>query len=449
MTDSIVTSNTDSSRKKEYLVKHPEFKVEGVSKKYRWYVFTILCLLYLFDYADRLILSSVQELIKAEWELSDTELGSLSTVVWVTVGFLALPASFCIDRWSRRKSISIMALVWSLACMGCRFVTGFGQLFVLRGILGAGEAGYSAGGLPLFSAYFSREQRSKIIGYFGAFAAIGAATGVFVGGFVAAKWGWRAAFGVISIPGIVLAVLAWFIKDYETVPLDTNASNPVTIVLDTISRIIRIPSFIFATLGAMFHDIAYAGLMIWMVSFISRSRVDLTNEAASTLAGAIMLMALIGAPLGGLIADKWYQITPRGRNYTAALSNLLMSVMIIVFCQSSHLDSLVAFIAIGMVMGISVTLYIAADGSINQDIVHQGYRSVVWGMRMFFCMALGGAVGIFMTGLLSDLLESLQTSMMIMSIFGFLGAASYLIGARFYEQDLAKVKIIDLTEEIP
>jgi MFS family permease len=446
MAADFTTDAIKSTPTKDYLIREPEFQIKGVSRAYRWYVFAILCLLYLFDYADRLVLSSVMELIKEEWSLTDTQLSELSTVIWLTVGFLALPVSFLIDRWSRRKSIAIMAMVWSLATLACRFVTGFGQLLFLRGVLGVGEAGYSAGAYPLLSAYFSREHRAKVFGFFSAFTAIGAATGVLVGGHIGYTYGWRWAFGLVAIPGVFLAVLAWFIRDYKTVPLDAGASGLTRLVGRTVFDILKIPSFIYASLGTMCHDIAFAGLMMWLVSFLIRFR-GLEGKQASTLSGVIMMMALIGSPLGGLLADYLYKKTPRGRNYTAALSNALMACMIILFCLIAENAGTGVFMAVGIIMGISVTLYIAADASINQDIVHQGYRSVVWGMRMFITMALGGAVGILLTGVLSDYFESLKISLMVIALFGFLGAIFYLIGARHYEADLARVKVMKLEAE--
>ena len=446
MSTAIKRKASEKGSGETYLIKEPEFKVEGVGAAYRWYVFSILSLLYLFDYADRLVLSSVQEIIKVEWSLTDTQVSALSSVVVLTVGLLALPVSFFVDRWSRRKSIAIMAMAWSLATLAVRFAGSFRQLLFFRGMLGVGEAGYSAGSFPLLSAYFSREQRAKIFGFFSAFTAIGAAVGVVVGGQVGYTWGWRWAFGVVAVPGVILAILAWFIKDYKTVEVDQNTKGVGKLVFGTIGKIIRIPSFIFASLGTMCHDIAFYGLMMWLTSFLIRFRAMEGKEASST-AGIIMIMALVGAPLGGIITGWLYKKTPRGRNYMAAFSNALMAVMILTFCLLSDIPNTTLFIVVGIIMGISVTLYIAPDASINQDIVHQGYRSVVWGMRIFITMAIGGAMGILLTGILSDAFESLKVSIMIMSLFGFLGAVFYLIGSRFYEADLAKVKIMHLEEE--
>jgi MFS family permease len=447
MSNVSATAKTPATDKDNYLLSEPEFKVEGVSNRYRWYVFTVLFMLMVFDYADRLVLSSVQELIKAEWSLTDAQLGMFSTIIWITVGFLALPASILVDRWSRRKSIAIMAGIWSLACMGSRFATGFGQLLTLRGILGAGEAGYSSGAYPLLSAYFAREQRARILGLFNTSIPIGGGLGMMLGGVIAAQWGWRAAFGAVAIPGLIFAVLAWFIKDYKNIPLETSDESALKSSLNQMWRIMKIPTFAFNTIGSMCHDIAFTGLMVWNVSFLSRTRPDMTNKSAAMMAGLIMFMSLIGAPLGGFIADRLYKKTPKGRNITAAISCFLMGVMILIYCQAVELAGQGAFTVIGLLTGISITLYMAADNAINQDIVDQRHRGIVWGLRMFFTMALGGGIGILLTGVLSDTLHSLKLSIMVIGSFGFLAAISYLIGGRYYERDLANVAVLDLSVE--
>ncbi|RPI93737.1 MAG: MFS transporter, partial [Spirochaetales bacterium] len=113
-----------------------------VSKGYAYYVFVLLFILYMLDFTDRYVIASLFPHIKADWGLSDTECALLmSTVTWAVM-VLTLPISVLVDRWSRKKSIGIMAVLWSLACAACAFTKNFGQLFVARTALGVGEAGY-------------------------------------------------------------------------------------------------------------------------------------------------------------------------------------------------------------------------------------------------------------------------------------------------------------------
>ena len=92
-----------------------------VSKRYAWFVFAMTFALMLFDYIDRQIVVSMFPHLKAEWDLSDKQLGALVSVVSITVALGAVPLSLIADRWSRVKSIFLMATVWSIATISCAF----------------------------------------------------------------------------------------------------------------------------------------------------------------------------------------------------------------------------------------------------------------------------------------------------------------------------------------
>ncbi len=191
-----------------------------ISKGNSLYIFSLLFLLYMFDYIDRMVVVSLFPYLKADWGLSDTQCGLMVSVVyWSIVGF-SFPAAVIVDRWSRKKSIGIMALIWGIATVSCAFTRNFGQLFVARTIVGIGEAGYAPGGTALLAAIFPERMRSMVVGLWTAALPIGSAIGIMAGAYIAARYGWRHAFGIVAIPGIIIAVLIFFIKDYKTVALE-------------------------------------------------------------------------------------------------------------------------------------------------------------------------------------------------------------------------------------
>ena len=117
-----------------------------LSKGYSYYVFALLFLLYMFDYIDRLVVVSLFPFLKRDWGLTDTQCGLLvSAVSWAILVF-SFPVSLLIDRWSRKKCIGVMAVLWSLATAACAFAKNFPQLFLSRTAIGIGEAGYAPGG---------------------------------------------------------------------------------------------------------------------------------------------------------------------------------------------------------------------------------------------------------------------------------------------------------------
>ena len=172
-----------------------------------WFAFAMTLGLMMVDYIDRQVIVSLFPYLKADWGLSDKQLGALVSVVSVTVALGALPVALFADRASRVKSIVVMATIWSLATISCMFTRNYGQLLAARAVVGLGEAGYGSVGAALIASHFPSRMRGALLAGFFAAASVGSVLGVMLGGLIAARWGWQAAFGVVGIPGLVLALL--------------------------------------------------------------------------------------------------------------------------------------------------------------------------------------------------------------------------------------------------
>ena len=184
-----------------------------------WFAFAMTIALMVVDYLDRQVIVSLFPHIKAAWGLSDKQLGALVSIVSVTVAFGALPIALLADRWSRVRSIAAMATVWSLATISCLFTRNYGQLIAARAMVGVGEAGYGSVGAALIASLFPARLRAGLLAAFFAAASVGSVLGVMLGGLIAARWGWQAAFGVVGLPGLLLALLYLKVRDYHTVAL--------------------------------------------------------------------------------------------------------------------------------------------------------------------------------------------------------------------------------------
>src|SRR3954454_21841603 len=114
-----------------------------------WFAFAMTLALMIFDYVDRQVIVSLFPYLKAEWSLSDKQLGALVSVVSVTVALAALPVALFADRASRVKSIVVMATLWSLSTISCMWAKSYGQLLAARAMVGLGEAGYGSVGAAL------------------------------------------------------------------------------------------------------------------------------------------------------------------------------------------------------------------------------------------------------------------------------------------------------------
>ena len=130
-----------------------------------------------------------------------------------------LPVALFADRTSRVKSIVVMASLWSLATISCMFTRSYGQLLAARAMIGLGEAGYGSAGAALIASHFPARMRGALMACFFAAASVGSVLGVMLGGVIAARWGWKAAFGVVGFPGLLLALLYLKVRDYRTVEL--------------------------------------------------------------------------------------------------------------------------------------------------------------------------------------------------------------------------------------
>ncbi len=128
-----------------------------------WFACAMTLALMVFDYVDRQIIVSLFPFIKAEWDLSDKQLGALVSVVSITVALGALPVALDADRASRVKSIVVMATLWSLATISCMWARGYSTLLSLRAVVGLGEAGYGSVGAALIASHFPARMRGALL----------------------------------------------------------------------------------------------------------------------------------------------------------------------------------------------------------------------------------------------------------------------------------------------
>ena len=190
-----------------------------LSKGYTNYIFILLFLLYFFDYVDRLVVTSLFPFIKADWGITDAQCGMLVSAVYWSIVIFTFPVSILVDRWSRKKSIGLIAIIWSLATAACAMTRNFSQLRAARMLIGIGEAGYAPGGTAMIAGLYPEEKRSRMMGIWNMSIPLGSAVGIALGGIIATHWGWRHAFGLVALPGLIVAILFFFVKDYKTVEL--------------------------------------------------------------------------------------------------------------------------------------------------------------------------------------------------------------------------------------
>ena len=307
-----------------------------------YYVFTLLFLLYFFDYVDRMIVTSLFPYIREEWGLTDTELGLLVSVLYWSIVAFVFPVSILVDRWSRKKTVAIMALIWSVATALCAFAKSFPHLVLARSGIGIGEAGYAPAGTAMLSGLFPPEKRSRMMGLWNMSIPLGVAVGTGLGGFVAEHWGWRHAFGLVAIPGAITAILFLFVKDYKTVELvktvEKSGSDDKKVrmsKMDIIREFIHTPSLILTDIGFIGCIFVNNAIIVWLPTYFHRmTGAPMTEAGLKT--GMLMLLAIVGLPLGGWLADMWFKKNVSSRMLFPAVTIGLNAVVI--FIAFSLLD---------------------------------------------------------------------------------------------------------------
>ena len=400
-----------------------------------WYILIVCSLLYMVNYVDRQVLSITVVHIQAELGLSDTLIGIIQTVFFMSMALFAFPAAYLADRWSRSKSVAIMAVLWSIFT----YITGLGRSFLgvllPRALVGVGEAGFTSGGIPLIAAAFPKESRGRAMGIFNMAIPIGSAAGMLLGGIIAKNWGWRSAFFIFAAPGVILGLAALFMKDFSK-PVDHAKPGEKASFFNAAVSLFRIPTLRWLYLGFAMQNITLFSFLTWTPAFIMRTRNVGSTEAGLTV-GIIALMAVFGSILGGTAADAWQKRNKRGRMLTAAMGLLAASALLV---ASVLLDLSGIGFFFGLIYGVASVTPLPAVTAVTQDVAPPHLKSVSWGMNAFCCYILGGAWAPMIVGGISDYLGGgaygLKVGLLISTLGGFLGAGFYWLSSKSYHRDL-------------
>src|SRR4029077_1376826 len=292
-------------------------------RRYAWSVFAIIFALMIVDYVDRQVVVSMFPHLKAQWDLSDRELGALVSIVSITVALGAVPLSFLADRWSRVKSIFLMAMVWSLATIGAAFAGTYAQLMGARSVVGLGEAAYGTVGMALLASLFPTRMRSTVLGAFLAAGMFGSVLGVMLGGFIAERWGWQAGFGAVGVPGLFLAlVFLMVVRDYKTVALPSaggSNAKPRMTARAVIAELLRPRTALITCIGAGLNLLVVSTMYSWLPSYFNRF-YGLAPDQAGLKTAIVVLVGGVGALLWSTVADRLNARLPRARLIVPAIA---------------------------------------------------------------------------------------------------------------------------------
>lgn len=281
---------------------------------YAWLVFALSFGLLISDYMARQVLNAVFPLLKAEWSLSDAQLGLLSGIVAIMVGLLTFPLSLAADRWGRVRSLTVMAILWSAATLFCATAQSYPAMLIGRALVGIGEAAYGSVGIAVVISVFPARLRATLSAAFMAGGSFGQILGVAVGGLIAASHGWRIAFAVIGVAGLVLGLIYPIIVKERRIKMlacdaQHDGANAALLPLRALvgNRTIRL---VYIASGLQLF--AAGALPAWLPSYFGRY-YHLPVDQAGTLAALLLLICGVGMILCGMMADRLARNRPEAK----------------------------------------------------------------------------------------------------------------------------------------
>lgn len=414
-----------------------------IGKRSAYFTCLIAFLLGMFDIMDRQIIAALFPYLKAEYALSDAQLGSLMSIVNVSIAVLVVPSGYLIDRWSRKKMIFIMGLVWSVATGACAFAGSYSHLLMARFVVGAGEAGYNPAAQSLLAASFPRRLRTTAAGLAQFGMTLGAPIGLILGAVIATHWGWRHALGVVAVPGLLISFLALKVKDFKTVTDDptTGTDAPVKEPYGrVVLNLLKTPTLLCIFLGAAMLLIHSGMAQSWLPTYYNRvAKLPMTMASSITALGFVISAAAIvgGGPLIDWARTKKSNAAPIWLCFVMLVCGL-GNVWAFGFAAPGSLAQIAVIIGSGLFGGTVATVGTA----MVLDLALPSQRGTAVSLLIMIQNLLGYTVGPFLTGLISDMFD-LSTGMTVVSCVYFIGMVCYFIASYTYDRDRAKIKETD------
>lgn len=417
----------------------------GISVAARRYALAVLAVVYMFNFIDRQILAILLPAIRDEFGVSDAWLGFLTgpafAMFYITLG---IPVARYADRHNRRNLIALAVALWSGMTALSGMAASFLQLALARVGVGVGEAGCSPPAHSMIADYYPPEKRSTAMGVYTIGISAGIMLAYLTGGWVAQNIGWREAFFVVGLPGLLLALIVRMTvvepKRGHSEGREAIRNRPPW--LDTLRFLWTRASFMHMTFAAGLSSFVGYSVINFLPSFLVRS-FDMNVATLGLWLGPILGIAGgAGFFLGGYVADHLGQISRRRSLIFIGVTVLLTAVpFALMFLSSSWLVAILLFV----VPACTANVYLAPVLALSQGLVSLKMRAVTSAIALLIINAIGLLLGPQLTGILSTALEpqfgeeSIRYSLLIVTIICLPWAAwHYVRAGKTIDADLAR-----------
>jgi predicted MFS family arabinose efflux permease len=367
------------------------------------YATFLLTLINIFNYVDRMILPVLTQPIKSDLHLSDTQIGLLTGFAFVGVyAAVGVPLGRLADRAGRRRLLTGSITLWSLMSAAGSMTQSFTQLALTRLGVGVGEAGSIPASHALLADIYPKERRAIPVSIVTAGAAVGIALGLGLGGLAASRYGWRAAFAIAGLPGVLLAVIVGL-----TMPEPVRARNesaPQMPFWASIRALYKITTYRRTVVAHAFYFFVTAGTLNWLPAFFMRSHGMKLAQVGLFFGVTYGFGVGIGCFLGAYVLQKIVcsntenMLRSAGWLALAAFPFYVGALLI-----SSTWISLLMILVFSALIGGAVSPIIVGQ----QGVVDDSKRAVASALSMFFASYLGGGVGPLLVGMASENLTPL------------------------------------------
>lgn len=406
---------------------------------YSWVVFALAFGLLISDYMARQVLNAVFPLLKAQWSLSDGQLGLLSGVVALMVGLLTFPLSMLADRWGRVKSLTLMAVLWSLATLLCGIAQTYSEMLGARLLVGIGEAAYGSVGIALVLSVFPRHMRATLASAFMAGGLFGQVLGVAIGAQIAASHGWRAAFLIIGLSGLALALIfplvvrekriaALVTSEKQAQPGASAAPRP------PLRSLFATRTVILAYIGSGLQFFCAGSLPAWLPTFFGRYYGMPVDQAGHT-AAVLFLISGAGMIICGMTSD-WLARHRPTRKIELAIAYCIGSataLSLAMQCEPGVAQFAMLAIAIFLVSGTAGPV-----GAVVANLTPLAIHGTAFATLTLANNLLGFAPGPILTGWVADHLGLLGAFRLLPAV-GLLAALTFFLARKTYLADLARI----------
>jgi len=363
------------------------------------YALSVLFAINAMNFFDRQIGGALAEPIRKEWNLSDGALGALGTAFTLLYAFVGIPLGRLSDRSSRKRILSVAVLVWSALTSISAITRSYWQMFATRLGVGVGEAACAPAATSLIGDLYPAARRARALSIFMLGLPIGIALSYLVSSFVAHTYGWRAAFFVAGVPGVICAIEAIFIDEpargvAEARPVEVREGSHWRVVL-------TIPTMWWLILSGALHNFNMYALGSFLSPFLMRYHAVSLRQAGLISMSVFGLSGVPGLLIGGAFADSMMKRRKNGRLLVGMVA-ILISIPMLLLALRRPAHDIAGFAVLASVGCMAMYVYYSSVYATIHDVIAPSLRGTAMAIYFFAMYVMGASLGPLVTGMVSD-----------------------------------------------